>query len=70
MSRTDGTRTAQYRNEKTLTPKNVNAATFGKKFSDTVDGYVYAQSLAQTSVFLTTPNGDTAASGSLAQLRR
>jgi hypothetical protein len=49
-SRNDGTRTAQYRNEKTLTLKNVNAATFGKKFSDPVDGYVYAQPLYVPSI--------------------
>jgi hypothetical protein len=44
-SRNDGTRAAHYRNEKKLTLKNVNAASFGKSFSDPVDGYLFAQPL-------------------------
>ena len=51
-SRTDGTRTAQYRKEKILTLKKVNPASFGKKFSEPLDGYVFAQPLYLPNVAL------------------
>jgi hypothetical protein len=41
----DNGRTAQYPTETILTPSNVNANAFGKKFAQPVDSYVYAQPL-------------------------
>jgi len=41
----DNGRTGQYPKETTLTPSNVNATKFGKKFAQPVDSYVYAQPL-------------------------
>jgi hypothetical protein len=66
MWKNDLGRTGQQPNEVVLTPQNVNVSTFGKKFSDTVDGFVYGQPLyvagltiggaIHNVIFLTTEN--------------
>ena len=51
-SRYNLARTAQNRNETVLTVADVNASTFGKKFTDAVDGFVYGQPLYVPGVVL------------------
>jgi len=46
----DNARTGQNTNEAILTPANVSSTNFAKLFSQTVDGYVFAQPLIEASV--------------------
>ncbi len=46
----DNNRSGLNSNEQTLTPANVKPATFGKLFSDPVDGYVYGSPLIMSNV--------------------
>ncbi len=48
----DAAVTGQYPHETVLTPANVNAAAFGKKFASAVDGQVYAQPLYAAGLFI------------------
>jgi uncharacterized protein (TIGR03437 family) len=46
----DNARTGQNLNEPLLSPANVSAATFGRRFSHSVDGYIYAEPLYMSAV--------------------
>jgi hypothetical protein len=48
----DGFLSGQNLQEEILTPANVNATTFGKLFSQPVDGYVYAQPLYKANLMI------------------
>ena len=48
----DISRTGGYTNESILTPSNVNSSQFGKLFNVQVDGYVYAQPLYLSNLFI------------------
>jgi len=48
--------TGRQMNETILTPSNVNSSTFGIKFTDSVDGYVYGQPLYMSNISI---NGTT-----------
>jgi fibronectin type 3 domain-containing protein len=50
----DNSDTGQYLSETVLSPANVNVADFGKVFSTSVDGRVYAQPLYKSAVNITT----------------
>jgi hypothetical protein len=53
----DNARTGQNLNEPLLSPANVSAANFGRRFSHSVDGYLYGQPLYMAAVPLA--NGNT-----------
>src|SRR5262249_45383699 len=49
----DAANTGQNPSETVLTPANVSSATFGKRFTATLDGQLYAQILAKANVTIT-----------------
>jgi hypothetical protein len=54
MYHNDSSSDGQYLSETTLTPANVNQATFGKRFTAGLDGQIYAQPLFVAGVTVTT----------------